>query len=60
MQLTTKELSGIEDVLSHYAVCIKKASYYKNICTDKNVKKICDDVVNKNVMIFEELLTYLN
>ena len=38
-EITTKELAGIEDVLAHYSVTIKKAAYYQSICTDKKVKK---------------------
>lgn len=59
MEITTKELSGLEDILSHYAVCIKKAAYYKTIAEDKNVKKLCDDVSRKNISEFETLMNYL-
>ena len=47
MDLTTKELSGIEDILSHYQVCIKKAMYYKSICSDKTVKNYVMTCIKK-------------
>ncbi len=58
-EITTKELSGIEDILAHYAVTIKKAAYYQSICSDKKVKKTCDDLWKKNVTDFQQLLGYL-
>ena len=58
-QVTTKELSGIEDILAHYAVTIKKAQYYKEICTDKKIEKMCEELYKKNVLEFQELLEYL-
>ena len=58
-EITTKELAGIEDVLAHYSVTIKKAAYYQSICTDKKVKKMCDDLYKKNVLEFQQLLEYL-
>ena len=58
-EITTKELAGIEDILAHYAVTIKKAAYYQSICTDKKVKKVCDDLYQKNVNEFQQLLNYL-
>ncbi len=59
-QITTKELSGVEDILSHFAVAIKKAAYYKDICSDKKIKKICDDLLNRNKVNFQDLLEHLN
>ena len=59
MEITTKELSGIEDILSHYQVCIKKAMYYKSICSNKSVKKLCDDMYKKNINIFNSLVECL-
>ncbi len=58
--ITTKELSGVEDILSHFAVAIKKAAYYQEISTDKKIKKVCDDLYNKNIANFQDLLEYLN
>ena len=58
-EITTKELAGIEDILAHYSVTIKKAAYYHSICSDKKIKKMCDDLYKKNVLEFQQLLNYL-
>ena len=59
-EITTKELAGIEDVLAHYSVTIKKAAYYQSICTDKKVKKMCDDLYKKKCVGISTIIRISN
>jgi len=57
--ITTKELSAIEDQLSMEQVLIKKFNSYSELCTDPTLKTKCQQIAGKHQQHFNKLMNYL-
>lgn len=57
--ITTKELSAIEDQLSMEQVLIKKFNSYSELCTDPALKAKCQQIAGKHQQHFNKLMNYL-
>lgn len=58
--LSTKELSSIEDLLTQEQSLIKKYSSYSQTCTDPRLKNECQQIAQKHQNHYNSLLTMLN
>lgn len=58
--LTSKELSLIEDQLGGEQLLIKKFQAYATQCTDPQLKTKCEQVAAKHQDHFNRLMTFLN
>lgn len=59
-QLTTKELAGIEDALSHEQLLVKKFRNYASIAQDPAIKAQAEQIADRHLQHFETLLGHLN
>lgn len=57
--LTTKELSALEDQLSLEEVIIKKYNNYASICGDPQLKNKCEQIALRHQAHYNSLLSYL-
>ena len=58
--LTTKELSAIEDQLSVEQTLIKKYQLYSQSSTDPQIKSKCEQIAAKHQNHFDRLMNQLN
>lgn len=58
--LTTKELSAIEDQLSLEQTAIKKYRLYASQCTDPQLKAKCEEIANQHQSHYDRLLSQLS
>ncbi|MCI8360098.1 MAG: spore coat protein [Clostridiales bacterium] len=58
--LTTKELSALEDLLSMEQLLIKKYKMVASMATDQEIKTKCDQIANKHQEHFNRLMSHLN
>ncbi len=58
--LTTKELSAIEDQLSLEQTAIKKYQMYAAQCTDPQLKTKCEEIATKHQNHYNRLLGQLS
>lgn len=58
--LTSKELTAIEDQLSQEQLLIKKYRVYAQACTDPQIKAKCEEIANKHQNHYSRLLNTLN
>ncbi|MCI9068763.1 MAG: spore coat protein [Lachnospiraceae bacterium] len=58
--LTTKELSALEDQLSMEQLLIKKYKMVASMATDQEIKTKCDQIANKHQEHFNRLMSHLN
>lgn len=58
--LTSKELTLLEDQLSGEQLLIKKFQSYATQCTDPQLKTKCEQVAAKHQDHFNRLMTFLN
>lgn len=59
MALTSKELTGLEDLLTQEDIIIKKYQSYASLCTDNAIKEKFDFLVSKHSQAYACLLTQL-
>lgn len=59
-QLTSKELSAIEDQLSAEKLLITKYKSYSQQCTDQQIKAKCDQLATKHQNHYDRLMSCLN
>lgn len=59
MNLTTKELSMLEDQLNYEQVLTKKYRSFATQCTDANLKVKCNQIADKHQQHFNTLMGYL-
>lgn len=57
--LTSKELSAIEDQLNYEQMLIKKYKAYSIGATDPQIKNYCDDLASKHKHHFDTLMGHL-
>lgn len=57
--LTSKELSAIEDQLNCEQMLIKKFKAYAQMATDPHVKTTCDQIANQHKQHFDTLMGHL-
>jgi hypothetical protein len=58
--LTSKELSAIEDQLNCEQMLIKKFKAYAQIATDPQVKTTCEQIATQHKQHFDTLMGHLN
>jgi hypothetical protein len=58
--LTSKELSALEDQLNYEQVLVKKYKSYANQCTDPQLKTKCEQVASRHQEHFNRLMTHLS
>lgn len=58
--LTSKELSAIEDQLSNEQVLIKKYQLYAQVSSDPQIKTKCEQIASKHQSHYNRLLNHLN
>ena len=59
MALTSKELTGLEDLLTQEDIIIKKYQSYASLCTDSVIKEKFDFLVSKHSQAYSALLSQL-
>ena len=57
--ISTKELSAIEDQLSMEQTLVKRYTALSNQCTDNVLKEKCREFANKHATHYNTLLSYL-
>ncbi len=57
--LTSKELSAIEDQLNQEQILIKKFKAYSQTATDPQIKNQCEQIANQHKQHFNTLMGYL-
>lgn len=57
--LTSKELSAIEDQLNCEQMLIKKFKAYAEMATDPKVKTTCEQIANQHKQHFDTLMGHL-
>lgn len=58
--LTSKELSALEDQLSAEQMLVKKYRAYAGLCTDPQIKAKCEQVAAKHQEHFNRLMNHLS
>ena len=58
--LTSKELTAIEDQLSSEQTMIKKYQMYAQSCTDPQLKQKCEQIAMKHQEHYQKLFNHLN
>lgn len=58
--ITSKELSGIEDQLSMEQSLVKKYQYYAQTVTDPQLRNKCEQIAAKHQEHFNKLMSHLN
>lgn len=58
--LTSKELSGIEDQLKIEQLLIKKYKVYAQTSSDPQIKTKCEQIAGKHQNHFDRLMGFLN
>ena len=58
--LTSKELTAIEDQLNMEQLLVKKYKTYAGMVGDQQLKTKCEQIANKHQAHYQRLLTYLN
>lgn len=58
--ITSKELSALEDQLNYEQVLVKKYKTYSSQCTDPQLKTKCEQVASRHQEHFNRLMTHLN
>ncbi len=58
-QLTSKELSGLEDILTQEDILIKKYQSYATLCSDQAIKDKFSFLVSKHSEFYNTLLNQL-
>ena len=59
MNLTTKELSALEDQLNYEQILIKKYRAFSSQCNDTQLKVKCNQIADKHQQHFNTLMGYL-
>lgn len=57
--LSSKELSAIEDQLNYEQCLIKKYISYSTMCTDPTLKNKCNQIAGRHQQHYDKLLSYL-
>lgn len=58
-EITSDNLKVIKDQISHEALMTKKFSQYSNMCTDQELKNLCNGASQKHKDNFTSLKNYL-
>ena len=58
--ITSKELTAIEDQLNLERNLVKKYQTYASMCTDPQIKSTCEQVAGQHQNHYNKLLCYLN
>lgn len=58
--LTTKELSALEDQMGQEQILVKKYQTFAAQCQDQTLKNKCSEYASKHQAHFNTLLGYLN
>lgn len=57
--ITSKELTAIEDQLNYEQLLIKKYRNYADICQDAQLKTACEQIAAQHKSHFDTLMNYL-
>ncbi len=58
--ITTKELSALEDQLNTEIMLIKKFKFFANMCTETILQTKCEQIAFKHQEHYDKLLKYLS
>lgn len=58
--LTSKELSAIEDQLNYEQVLVKKYRTFANSCSDPQLRQKCEQVASRHQDHFNRLMSHLS
>jgi len=58
--ISTKELTALEDQLGQEQILIKKYQAFANQCTDAMLKGKCQDIASKHQQHYNTLMNYLS
>jgi ferritin len=58
--ISEKELSAIEDQLSHERVLVTKYNAYSQMCSDQELKQKCSSIAQKHQCHYNTLMGFLN
>ncbi len=59
-QIESKNLSIIDDQLSHEALAVKKYKHAAEMCTSQDIVDLCNQAAQKHRKNYDDLLNYLN
>lgn len=59
-RLDSNNLKVLKDQLNYEATMNKKASHYANLCNDRELEMLCNDLAESHKQNFTDLLDYLN
>lgn len=59
-QIESKNLSVIDDQLSHEALAVKKFKQAAQMCTNQQLVDLCTQSAQKHKKHYDDLLNYLN
>ena len=57
--ITSKELTAIEDQLNSEQLLIKKYKYYATMCQDAQLKTTCENLAAQHKTHFDTIMSYL-
>jgi len=57
--LTSKELTGLEDQLGQEQTLVQKYQTMSNMCNDAQIKQCLSDCANKHQQHYNSLITFL-
>ena len=60
MEISSKELSALEDLLGGEKLLVTKYKAYAQMCSDQELKQKCNAIAAKHQTHYEKLLTFLN
>lgn len=58
--ITSKELSALDDQLNLEQVLVKKYRTFANQCSDPQLKAKCNQIADRHQTHFDTLMNYLN
>lgn len=58
--ITSKELSALDDQLNLEKVLVKKYRTFANQCSDPQLKAKCNQIADRHQTHFDTLMNYLN
>lgn len=58
--ITSKELSAIEDQLNYEQLLIKKYKNYATMCQDAQLKTTCEQIATQHKTHYDTIMNYLS
>lgn len=58
--ITSKELSAVEDQMNAEQLLVKKFKNYASICQDPQIKTLCEQLAAQHKTHFDTMMNYLS